>query len=79
MALASCGGITAHTRPVSVRQRVGSGVLQVVYDEDVFCVRVMMMNDETEEPLCDVLVTMQHKYLVSEIARLQSQMHVRLS
>ncbi|XP_043242100.1 E3 SUMO-protein ligase RanBP2-like [Amphibalanus amphitrite] len=55
---------TLHVNTGDVWKRLGSGELQVVYDEDVYCVRVMMINEDTENPLCDVLITMQHNYLL---------------
>ena len=52
-----------HVNTGNVWKRLGAGVLQLLYDDAVFGVRVPLEDDISQEELCDVLITLQHKDL----------------
>jgi len=43
-------------------QTLGTGYLRVLYDDEVFGVKVVMEQDQTGALLCDNLITMEHTY-----------------
>ncbi|XP_037076261.1 LOW QUALITY PROTEIN: E3 SUMO-protein ligase RanBP2-like [Pollicipes pollicipes] len=57
---------TLHVVSGADKKTLGTGDLRVVYDDEVFGVKVVMTEDKTGVLLCDSFITMQHTYQLED-------------